>query len=163
MTDPLDRVIDAALERALVDGADARRYFALAGALERVRPGEESVSPALSDLEAPTGEEPRGEPDWRPEGGSSTGDRSDTDSGSREIDPLGAALVSTVAVRALESTRAPSVTSDAWSPGGGGSQTELVATGALAAYRRFDVTVDHVAARAGISPAELRRYSGVCD
>ncbi|WP_336023829.1 hypothetical protein [Halobellus salinisoli] len=36
MTDALDAVVDAALERALVDERDARRYFALAGALERL-------------------------------------------------------------------------------------------------------------------------------
>ncbi|QIB74704.1 hypothetical protein GL213_07295 [Halogeometricum borinquense] len=34
-TDALDAVVDSALERALLDEADSRRYFALAGAVVR--------------------------------------------------------------------------------------------------------------------------------
>ncbi|WP_144900768.1 hypothetical protein [Halobellus captivus] len=36
MTDALDAVIDAALQRALVSESEARQYFALAGVLDRI-------------------------------------------------------------------------------------------------------------------------------
>lgn len=36
-SDALVAVVDTALERALLDGTDSRRYFALAGAVERAR------------------------------------------------------------------------------------------------------------------------------
>ena len=49
--DSLAAVQRSALERALVDGVDARRHFALAGALDAVRT-EESESP--SDDDGPT-------------------------------------------------------------------------------------------------------------
>lgn len=123
MTDALDTVIDAAVERALVDGSDARRYFALAGALERVRTDGR----------------------WGVEG---TPGR---------VGRLGAALASTAAVRALDASDRETIADDAWIPGGDDPQADLVAAGAVAACRRFDVDLDRVAARSGVDRAELAR------
>ncbi|MDS0294889.1 hypothetical protein [Halogeometricum luteum] len=55
MTDPhdadaLSAVVDSALERALLESADARRYFALAGAVERAR--EDTGDPQSDPLTA---------------------------------------------------------------------------------------------------------------
>ena len=48
--DALSAVVDSALERALVEETDARRYFALAGAVERAR--EDARDPQSDPLTA---------------------------------------------------------------------------------------------------------------
>jgi len=122
VTDALDDVVDAALRRALVDGTDARRYFALAGALDRARP-------------RPGRESRRSE--------------------SVGVDRAGAALVSTVAVRALDATRRDGIDADAWLPGERDPHEELVAAGARLAIRRLDVDATAVAERADVDPGRL--------
>lgn len=119
MTDALDDVVDAALRRALVDGTDARRYFALAGALDRARP--------------------------RPE-------RESRRSESIGVDRAGAALVSTVAVRALDATRRDGIDADAWRPGEREPHDELVAAGARLACRHLDVDAAAAAELADVDP-----------
>lgn len=52
MTDALDAVVDAAIERALIDESDARRYFALAGALVRIDRGHGPRKHTDSDVRA---------------------------------------------------------------------------------------------------------------
>jgi hypothetical protein len=138
VTDTLDAVIDAALERALLGADDARRYFALAGALER---GRSAARPN------PTHEHDD-HPAAHPTGpGAPAG-------------TLGAVLLSTAAIGALDAAERNGIDPNAWSPGdGGGSPTaEVVAAGAAAACRRFDITPEAVAARSGISPDRLARH-----
>ncbi|MFB6252046.1 MAG: hypothetical protein ABEI27_10260 [Halobellus sp.] len=142
MTDALDDVVDTALERALVDGTDARRYFALAGALERARTtagatGDRDDTPRRGGVDGPHSAESNvlGQRDDYPE--------------SVSLDRFGAALVSTVAVRALEATRNDGIDADAWLPGGD-AQTDLVATGARLALRRCGTDPETVAARSGL-------------
>ncbi|MDQ2053972.1 hypothetical protein [Halobellus sp. H-GB7] len=137
MSDALDAVVDAALERALVDEADARRYFALAGVLERAHGRDETDDGG--DGDSPDETKPRG----------------DT---SQYENPLDAALVSTVAIRALEATRADGIDVGAWSPGTDATHAEFVRIGAAAAARRFDVDIEVVAARSGVSRRALARY-----
>lgn len=139
MTRTLNAVIDAALERALLDTTDARRYFALAGALNRVR-----LSEATDGTDA---SHPRHH-------ASSQGART-AESGT---DPLSAALVTTVAIEALDATTLDGIDPEAWSPGGHGGDATLVAAGAAAACRRFDVDAERVAARSGIPRERLRRH-----
>jgi hypothetical protein len=143
VTDALDRVIDAALERALL-ADDTRRYFALAGALERGRSAARTDGAGVQrrerdDPEQRSPEPPRDSP---------------------PTDVLGAALLSTVAVGALDATRAGDIDPGAWSPGesGGGPHAELVAAGAAAACRRFDVEPGTVAARADLPTERLAPY-----
>ncbi|RLM88405.1 hypothetical protein D3D02_12610 [Halobellus sp. Atlit-38R] len=133
MSDALDAVVDAALERALVDEADARRYFALAGVLERAH-GRDEI-----DGDPPDETTPRG----------------DT---SQYENPFDAALVSTVAIRALDATRSDGIDVGAWSPGTDATHAEFVRIGAVAAARRFDVDIEVVAARSGVSRQALARY-----
>ena len=136
MTDALDLVIDAALERALL-ADDPRRHFALAGALERGR------SAARSD-EVADSQHGHGDPERRcPEL-------------SHPTDALGAALLSTVAVGAFDATGANGIDPGAWSPDSrdAGPHAELVAAGAAAACRRFDIDPATAATRSGL-PAEL--------
>ncbi|MFD1599933.1 hypothetical protein [Halobellus rarus] len=135
MTDALDAVVDAAVERALVGGSDPRRYFALAGALERVRTGGRDRTDG------------RGPTDGREEAGMTP----------PPVDRLGAALASVVAVRALDASDSAAIAADAWTPGGDDPHAALVAVGAVAACRRFDVDLDRVAARSGVDRAELAR------
>jgi hypothetical protein len=130
-------MIDAALERALLDATDARRYFALAGALDRVR-----LSQATGD-----GDEARC--------GSHTS-RPDEQSLKAGAEPLNTALITTVAIRALNSTARDGIDPDAWSPGGFGGDARLVAAGATAACRRFDVEAERVAVRSGVSRERLQ-------
>jgi len=122
VTDALDAVVDAAIERALVDD-DARRYFALAGALDRVR----------------------------------TGDSGPAEAAPPAVDRFGAALASTVAVRALDASDTDAIANEAWGPGKNDPHADLVAAGAAAAYRRFDVDLDRVATQSGIDGSELAR------
>ena len=141
MTDALDLVIDAVLERALL-ADDARRHFALAGALERSRSadGSDGVGASYHDCDDTNRRDP--EPSGRP------------------TDALGAALLSTVAVEALATTRATDLHPSAWSPGSrnDGPRAELVAAGAAAACRRFDVDPVTAATRSGLSTERLARY-----
>jgi hypothetical protein len=130
VTSALDAVIDAALERALVDTSDARRYFALAGALDRVRVAETAGEGDDSLPEHPV---------------ASQGGRTAAEDG-----PLSAALLTTVAIGALGSTTLDGIDPEAWSPGGHAGEAHLVAAGAAAACRRFDVEADRVAVRSGI-------------
>lgn len=141
MTDALDAVIDGALGRALLGGDDARRYFALAGALERGR------SSARADG---VGTPRHGRRDPAHERSTPPEDPTHV---------LGAALLSTVAVGALESTGVDGIAPGAWSPRGrdGGPHAELVAAGAAAACRRFDVDPGTVAVRSGVSLERLAR------
>lgn len=138
MTDALDAVIDAALERALLDADDARRYFALAGAIQR---GRSATGGEGSDAR------PRGNVGPPPTAGSTPNPRSDA-----PADVFGAALLSTAAVGALAAAGRDGIDAGAWSPGdvGEGPRTELVAAGAAAAYRRFDVAPGTVADRSGL-------------
>ena len=140
MTDALDTVIDAALERALADVDDARRYFALAGALERGR----------SAARADTG----------PAHGRDDDSAGRSPSPDAPADALGAALLSTVAIGALNAAEDSGIDPDAWSPGDGGESptVEVVAAGAAAACRRFDVDPATVAARSDVSPERLARH-----
>ncbi len=140
MTDALDTVIDAALERALVDADDARRYFALAGALERGRSAVRTDAGPPHQHDDNFAERPTS-PD-------------------APADALGAALLSTAAIGALDAVEDSGIDPDAWSPGdGGGSPTvAVVAAGAAAACRRFDVDPGIVAARSEISPERLARH-----
>ncbi|RLM53566.1 hypothetical protein DVK02_11975 [Halobellus sp. Atlit-31R] len=124
MSDALEAIVDAAIDRALVTEADARRYFALAGVLERVR-------------------------------GHDGGDAGDPVDASLDGDPLGAALVSTVAVRSLDATRKEGIDAGAWSPGDDGPHAAFVRLGAAAAVRRSDADVDVVSARSGVPRREL--------
>ncbi|ELZ34403.1 hypothetical protein C474_01816 [Halogeometricum pallidum JCM 14848] len=48
--DALSAVVDSALERALLEATDSRRYFALAGAVERAR--EDALDPQSDPLTA---------------------------------------------------------------------------------------------------------------
>jgi hypothetical protein len=138
VTDALDAVIDAALERALLDPDGARQYFALAGALQRGRSATGSEDSGLR---------PCRDGDPPPTGDPTPDPRSDA-----PADVLGVALLSTAAVGALAAAGRDGIDAGAWSPGGadGGTRTELVAAGAAAAYRRFDVAPGTVAARSGL-------------
>lgn len=140
MTDALDAVIDAALERALLDADDARQYFALAGALRRGRsatPPDAAASPRPErdgrDRERPTS--PAASPVLR------------------------AALLTTAAAGALGSIGSRDLDPEAWSPDNAREHPhgELIAAGAAAACRRFDVDPGTVAVRSGISPERLAR------
>lgn len=142
-------VVDAALERALVDSTDARRYFALAGALERVR---ENV-----DGGAVGGKNADGESASRAGAGGESAIRRASDSPAAASDPLAAALVCTVAVAALDVPSDGRIAPEAWTPGRGRPDEDLVAVGASLAHRRFDTDVDRLAARSGVSRQELSR------
>ena len=139
MTDALELVIDAALERALL-ADDARRHFALAGALERGRSadGSDGVEASHHDHGGPERRELSGRPP----------------------DALGAALLSTVAVGAFETAGTTDIDPGAWSPDSrdGGPHAELVAAGAAAACRRFEIDPATAAARSGLSAERLARY-----
>lgn len=142
MTDALDAVIDATLERALL-ADDARRYFALAGALERGR-----ATARAGRAESP-------QPEHR-----------DRDSGrpapsENPTGPFGAALLSTIAVGALDAALDDDIDPGAWSPGNRAEpDVELVAAGAAAACRRFEVDPGTVATRSGLPVDRLARYRG---
>jgi hypothetical protein len=140
VTSALEAVIDAALERALLDTSDARRYFALAGALDRVRLAET----------ASEGDDSRAAHTTAPQG-----DRTAARDG-----PLSAALLTTVAIGALDSTTLDGINLDAWSPGGHGGEAHLVAAGAAAACRRFDIEAERVAARSGIPRERIQGERG---
>lgn len=135
MTHALDAVIDAALERAVVGDGDARRYFALAGALERVR----------TDVTDAPGS---------PRNVGSDPDRRRTADGA-PADVFGAALASITAVRALPPTSDAGIDLDAWVPGETTCDAELIVAGAAAACRRLDVGAETVAASAGIPRERL--------
>jgi hypothetical protein len=159
----LSAVRDAALEYALVADGDARRYFALAGVLDRVQSRSfGSKRNPRSDIDA--GEPPDAEPDPEADATSDSGRDGEVDS---KADTLLPALLScTLAVAALDADAGgnqPGTFATPWTPGGhrtdfpaGGHRTDLVAAGAVAACRRFDVDVETVAARAGLPVSDLR-------
>jgi hypothetical protein len=146
--DALEAVVDAALERALVDGTHARRHFALAGALERVR--RDSREPEVVGRARSKADRSRREVD-------SETRRGDSDPRAAAADPLAATLVCTVAVAALDVSSDDRIAPEAWIPGRGGPDEDLVAVGASLAHRRFDTDVDRLAARSGVSRQELSR------
>lgn len=167
MTDALRAVVDAAAERALVDDVDTRRYFALAGALERVRVDES----AGADRDGTRGDGPYR--DTHRDGSAITSDDARGESESSTLrtgaepsrpgsdpaeavgaDRLGAALVSTLVVRALGATSTAAIDSNAWVPGGD-PQSELVVVGARLALRRFETDVETVASRSGVPHERL--------
>lgn len=148
-TDALAAVRDAAAERALLDADDARRYLALAGTVERVR--EEQSSPGgtlaaalactlavtrLSEFPGSTfdaGGGPRTR--WTELDGNETGADDADASPPWPVSPEPASPAS---------------------PGSSAAATrELVADGAVVAVRRFDADAETVAARAGLSRADL--------
>lgn len=141
--DALTAVRDAAVERALSDAADARRYLALAGTMERVR--EDRPADADADANANVGpltaaltctlavtrlrsEMPR----------TPSGDSSGTRAGDRSTP-----------------TQTPSLLGPASPWSSVDTTRELVATGAVVAVRRFDAEPETVAARAGLPRADL--------
>jgi hypothetical protein len=131
--DGLRAVQRSALERALVDDADARRYFALAGALDVARHSGE---------EADGGPSPTRDPP--------TPDAIGVD------DALPAALVSLAVVPLLDASEpSPATASGPWTPGTETTRP-AVRRGARLALRWFDVSVERVAARAGVSEVALR-------
>ncbi|WP_311173784.1 hypothetical protein [Halobellus ordinarius] len=142
MTDALDAVVDAALERALLSASDARRYFALAGALERARIDGDSAGTA-------TGTGVSESIDHAAASLDGSGDR---------VGPLGAALMSTLAAELLDDPEGAGIDVGAWSPGQDTPQAELVGAGAVAASRRLDVDIDVLVARSGLSREELARH-----
>jgi hypothetical protein len=125
-----------ALERALVDEVDARRYFALAGALDVAR----SPSPSDDDLPA--------------------ADARDPDALLTE-DVLSAALLSLAAVAVLDDGHGEPVSAraDPWVPGTDRTRP-AVRRGARLALRWFDVPAERVAARAGLPEAALTPPDG---
>jgi hypothetical protein len=127
-----------ALERALVDEVDARRYFALAGALEAAR----SPPPSSPD-DTPSA--------WAPP---------DPDA-SLAGDVLPAALLSLAAVAVLDDGHGEPVSArtDPWVPGTDRTRS-AVRRGARLALRWFDVPAERVAARAGLPEAALTSPDG---
>lgn len=125
-----------ALERALVDEVDARRYFALAGALDVAR-SPRSSSPPSDDGPPST---------WNP---------TDPDE-SLAGDVLPAALLSLAAVAVLDDGNGEPVSAraDPWLPGTDRTRP-AVRRGARLALRWFDVPAERVAARAGLPEAAL--------
>jgi hypothetical protein len=167
VTDALRAVVDAAIERALVDDGDARRHFALAGALERVRVDESAdADRAGTDGDGPYRDTHRDgsaltSGDVRGESKSSTlrtgAEPSRTESAPADAvstGRLGAALASTLVVRALGATSTAAIDSNAWVPGGD-PQSELVVVGARLALRRFEIDVETVASRSGVPHERL--------
>jgi hypothetical protein len=137
-----------ALERALVDDVDARRYFALAGSLDRYRDAE-----AEPDAEPTTG----GEND-------DAGETSGSESAPSVEGVLPAALVSLAVVPLLDSAgrastppSAPGPTNaprpDPWSVDD--PARPAVRRGARLALRWFDVQPERVAARSGVPETVL--------
>lgn len=119
-----------ALERALVDEDDARRYFALAGTLEAARTGSD-----VSDAPPP---------------GAPAGSRPGID----PQDALPVALLALSVVPLLDDDPAVSPTVDPWAPGTDTTRP-AIRRGARLALRWFDVPVERVAARAGLPEAVL--------
>lgn len=145
-TDALAAVRDAAAERALLDADDARRYLALAGTVERVREGQSSpggtLAAALACTFAVTRLSELPSSTFDAGGGPSTARRTEPD-GTNDADA---------------SPPWPAIPGPA-SPASPGSSAaamqELVADGAVVAVRRFDADAETVAARAGLSRADL--------
>jgi hypothetical protein len=141
VTDALDAVVDAALERALLSASDARRYFALAGALERARIDGDRAGTATGTVASESIDH----------AGASL------DGSEDRVGPLGAALMSTLAVELLDDPEGAEIDVGAWSPGQD-THAELVGAGAAAASRRFDIDIQVLVARSGLSRDELARH-----
>lgn len=136
--DYVTAVQHSALKRALVEGDDARRYFALAGTLDDVA---EPVDDTL-DVDTP----------------SSAGADADADAAG----VLQAAMLSLAVVPYLaDAEPSPSVptTIDPWTVtperGDGDTTQPAVRRGARLALRWFDVSPEHVAARARLPESAL--------
>jgi hypothetical protein len=164
------RVQRRALERALVDDVDARRYFALAGSLDRY--GGTSVSLDASPTLDETDDDPDSDVDTAPESdldgplGPDSASASAFASDSDVEGVLPAAMVSLAVVPYLdESHEAPtsplpsgpptSAPAPApWEPTGDTTRP-AVRRGARLALRWFDVPLERVAARSGLPEAAL--------
>jgi hypothetical protein len=137
--DPLVAVQRAALERALVDDVDARRYFALAGALDNAS-GDETVD---RDRDETVPAAARG----------SSVSGTDTDVESTAVLPV--ALLSLAVALALDDGRtARSMRANPWTPEPDANRP-AVRRGARLALRWFDVPAERVAARAGLPTVVL--------
>ncbi|WP_318569455.1 hypothetical protein [Salinigranum marinum] len=137
--DPLVAVQRAALERALVDDVDARRYFALAGALDAA-PADETIEGDRDETVPAVG---------RGSGVSGT----DTEVESTEVLPV--ALLSLAVAPALDDGRTTrSTRANPWTPAPDASRP-AVRRGARLALRWFDVSAKRIAARAGLPTVVL--------
>jgi hypothetical protein len=121
-----------ALERALVDGNDARQYFALAGTLDA----------ATAEPPSPGGDLPAVR-EW-------DGLDAERDAGG----VLSAALLALAVVQSLDETPPLSPATDPWTPGNR-TVEPVVRRGARLAVQWFDVPVERVAARSGLPAATL--------
>jgi hypothetical protein len=158
MADPLRLVQQGALERALVDDVDARRYFALAGTLDVARREGDRLDgtvvdhggrPATIDVAVDHSDRPAT---------TDVDDAADADDPSATILP--AALLSLAAVSVHDDGARPaSASTDPWLPGTDTTRT-AVRRGARLALRWFDVPVEHVAARAGLPAVVLAASDG---
>ncbi|MGQ4556311.1 hypothetical protein [Halobellus sp. GM3] len=123
--DALEEVVDAALERALLEESDARRHFALAGALVRVR--SEATATAAIGAEDPPGSSPLA------------------------AVLVSTAAVSALDTALGDETGDRGIDASVWIPDGTQPDSALVESGARAASRRFDVDRDRIAALADVS------------
>ena len=135
--------------------------IALAGALERVR--RNSREPEVVGRARSKADRSRREVDSETRRGDSDPRTTETvrpggsESRAAAADPLAATLVCTVAVAALDVPSDDRIAPEAWIPGRGRPDEDLVAVGASLAHRRFDTDVDRLAARSGVSRQELSR------
>ncbi|WP_152041610.1 hypothetical protein [Salinigranum salinum] len=147
--DPLRLVQRGALERALVDDVDARRYFALAGTLDVARReartldgGDHGDRPATIEVDVDHGSR-------------LAAIEADADADDPSAAVLPAALLSLAAVSIYnEGARPASASVDPWLPGTDTTRS-AVRRGARLALRWFDVSTEHVAARAGLPAVVL--------
>jgi hypothetical protein len=156
--DPLRLVQRGALERALVDDVDARRYFALAGTLEVARREGERLDgddhgdrPATIEVDVDHGDD---------HDGRLAAIEADADADDPSAAVLPAALLSLAAVSVYdEGVRPASASVDPWLPGTDTTRS-AVRRGARLALRWFDVSTEHVAARAGLPAVALAASDG---
>lgn len=137
--DYVTAVQHSALERALVDGDDARRYFALAGTLEAIdsEPPDDTLDPSVPST-------------------------SGADIDCRSAGILPAAMLSLAVVPYLSDAEPSAATPltigpqtvDPWTAGGDAAQP-AVRRGARLAVQWFDVSPERVASRAGLPEAAL--------
>jgi hypothetical protein len=144
-----------ALERALVDDVDARRYFALAGILDGA-----ARSPTTPPSPARATPPPTDDDEDEDHGGAAERPIA----AEHVIDPEGvlpAALLSLTVVPWLDDGQSVSAGTepDPWVPGGDATRP-AVRRGARLALRWFDVPVERVAARAGLPEAVLSPPEG---
>jgi hypothetical protein len=150
--DPLRLVQRSALERALVDDVDARRYFALAGTLDVARRDERALDAAAEAVTERPGDVDVGPGDDH--GGRLATIEADADADDPSAAVLPAALLSLAAVSVYDDERPASANVDPWLPGTDTTRS-AVRRGARLALRWFDVSTEHVAARAGLPAVVL--------